>query len=155
MLILIQRRRQLKPVLLGLGIDGLRRQQRHLAIVQQLQIPFDLERGRPTGKLTLLAALLDRDPIYRILAHERRNLRGKHFDVGGFLIIVQGNFLGGERDVIQRLTVEGGHGDDRFAAFDFDAADFHFDPFHSLNLKLISGNTKRRCYFFASGLPRL
>jgi hypothetical protein len=31
--------------------------------------------------------------------------------------------------VAQDLIVEGSHGNDCFAAFDFDAADFHLNPF--------------------------
>ena len=125
MLILVQRPRQLEIVLFGLGIDGLRRQQGHLAILQQLETPFDLEGRWPASELAFLAAFLDRNAVDGILTDKRSDLSGKHFDVGGFVIIVQGNFLGGERDMAQRLTVQRGHGDDRFAAFDFDAADFH------------------------------
>ena len=96
-------------VLLGLGIDGLRRQQRHLAILQQLEHPFDLERGRPTGELTFLAALLDRDAVDGVFTDERRNLRGEQLDVGRLviiIIIIESDFLGVEGDVTQGRTVE-------------------------------------------------
>ncbi len=58
MLILVQRRRQFKGVLLVLRIDGLRRQQRHLNPLQQLKHPFNLERGRATGEFAFFAAFL-------------------------------------------------------------------------------------------------
>ena len=106
MLILVQRPRQLEVVLFGLGIDRLRRQQRHLTIFQQLENPFDLERRRPARELAFLAALLDHNTINGVLTHKRRNLSRKHFDVGGLVVIVQGNFLGVEGDVTQGRTVE-------------------------------------------------
>lgn len=129
MLILVQRGRQFKIEFLVLRIDGLRRQQRHLAIFQQLENPLDLERGRPTGEFAFLAALFDRDPVDGILANKRRHLSGKDFDVGGFVVIVEADFPGVQFDVAQGLAVEGSHGDDCFTAFDFDAADFHFNSF--------------------------
>jgi len=132
MLILVQRIRQLDIEFLALRGNCLRRQQRHFAILQQLENPFDLERGRPTGEFTFLAALLDRDTVDGVLTDKRSDLGCEHFDVGGFVVIVQGNFLGGERDMAQRLAVQRGHGDDRFAAFDFDAADFHVESLYWL-----------------------
>lgn len=61
MLILVQRRWQFKVVLLHLGVDRLWRQQRDLAVFQQLEDGLDLERGRAAGEFAFLAALLDRD----------------------------------------------------------------------------------------------
>jgi len=129
MLILVQRGRQFEVEFLVLRIDGLWRQQRDLAIFQQLENTLDLERGWPTGKLAFLAALLDRDSVDGVLAHKRRHLSSKDFDVRGFVVIVEGDFLGVQRDVAQGLIVEGSHSNDGFAAFDFDAADFHLNPF--------------------------
>ena len=93
MLILVQRSRQFEIVLFGLGIDGLRRQQGHLAILQQLENPFDLERGRPASELAFLAALLDRDAVDGILTDKRGDLSGKHFDVGSFVVIPYAQYI--------------------------------------------------------------
>ncbi|MNG10240.1 hypothetical protein D3C84_936990 [compost metagenome] len=60
----------------------------------------------------------------------------------------------------QRRPVQAGYGDDRFAAFDFDAADFHVESFYwlmacSLQLKLTGGDAKSRGDFFACGFAGL
>jgi hypothetical protein len=52
-------------------------------------------------------------------------LDGEGFDVGGLVVVFQGDFLGGQGDVGQRLILQGGDGDDGFAALDFDAANSH------------------------------
>src|SRR5450830_90856 len=128
MLILVQRGRQGEVELLVLRVDGLRRQQRHLAVFQQLENPFDLEGGRPTGKFVFLAALLDSNPLDARVLDERLDLGGEGFDVSRLVILVQGNFLDGDGHMREGAALQGGDGEDSFAAFDFDAAEGHWSP---------------------------
>ena len=128
MLILVQRRRQIKVVLLVLCIEGLWRQQRHLNTLQQLKHPFNLERGRATGEFTFLAALLDRDTVDGVCLHKRPHLSGEGFDVRGVFIVVEGDFFGADGDVLKAGLALTGQGEDGFAAFNVDTANSHKSP---------------------------
>ena len=90
-----------------------------------MKYAFNLKCRRAAGELTLFAAFLDGNTRDAVGLDECFYLGGKGFDVGRFIVIVEGDFLGGQGDVGQRLVVQRGNGDDGFAAFDFDAAESH------------------------------
>ncbi|MCY1436197.1 hypothetical protein D9M71_523140 [compost metagenome] len=125
MLVLVEPGGQLDGVLLGLGADGLRRQQLYFAAVEQLQDAFDLEGGRAAGEFAFLAALLDRQVGNGVVTEELPRLAGEGLDVVRQVIVFQGDLLGTQGQVRRGASFEGGDREQGFAALDFDSADFH------------------------------
>ncbi|MNV51952.1 hypothetical protein D3C71_1440190 [compost metagenome] len=72
-----------------------------------------------------------------MFADKRGDVRREGFDVGGFVVIVQGDLLGVQGDVAQGLTVKGSYSDDGFAAFDFDTAEFHVSPLDCVGRRVV------------------
>lgn len=128
MLIFVERRRQFERVLFELRGQGLRREQLHVAVVQQLDDALDLERGRATGKLAFFTAFFDRDACDAVGADKRSKLGREGFDLSGVFIVVEGDFFGAEGHVFHPVLAFMGQGEDGFAAFDIDAANSHKKP---------------------------
>ena len=128
MLVFVERRRQVERVFFELRGQGLRREQLHLAVVQQLDDAFDFERDRATGKLAFFAALFDGDARDGVGVHKGRQRGGKRFDMSGAFIVVQGNLFSGNGHVLQTVGALGGHGENGFTAFDINAANSHKKP---------------------------
>ena len=128
MLVFVERRGQVERVFFELRGQGLRREQLHVAVVQQLDDALDLERVRATGKLAFFTAFFDRDARDAVGADKRSKLGRKGFDLSGVFIVVEGDFFGAEGHVFQPVLVLTGQGEDRFAAFDIDTANCHKKP---------------------------
>ena len=128
MLVFVERRRQVERVFFELRGQGLRREQLHVAVVQQLDDALDLERGRATGKLAFFAALLDCDAGDAVGLYKGCELRGEGFDVEGIFIVVEGDFFARSGQMLKAVGALGGKGEDGFAAFDIDTANSHKNP---------------------------
>ncbi len=125
MLILVQRIGQGESVFLVLRVDGLRRDQRYIAIGHQLKDGFDLERGRAAGEFAFLAALFDGDVADAVFAYEAGELRSESLDVGRLFIILQRDLFRGQGQMSEPAALPSGEGENGFAAFDFYTANNH------------------------------
>ena len=125
MLVFVERRRQVERVFFELRGQGLRREQLHVAVVQQLDDALDLERGRATGKLAFFTAFFDGNARDGVGADKRSQLGCESFDLRCIFVVFEGDFFGAECHVFQAILALMGQGEDRFAAFDIDTAHCH------------------------------
>lgn len=113
MLVFAERRRQVECVFFELR-NSLRREQLHVAVVQQLDDALDLERsGLPANSPFLL--LFDGNARDGVGVHKGRDRGSKRFDMSG-VYRRPGQSFYGNGHVLQTVGALGGHGENGFTA---------------------------------------